>query len=320
MDRKGTESNPIQLDEVTVYGKRPSLFKIGAKKLIDELTLNSNNSRVNNVRRNPHSLEDFQIARNIGEGLNYMSLGTLNRLSPAQNVRFLYDIFTGENILDSHMGNAGITSNEFAKKYPTASFAINTLFDLGVHGINSTLSDGSPHPYEPKIIAENRPGRYFRWVGENTNPLGDMKETGVVRSKMNQVIVGYAPDGEPILMGKQFPYPMFGKNHVWYGSTAKSGKNPSAIIRSKSNTGDIVWEKSLKDFNHKGHAGIYRPKYNGDLQSAPAKYFDYLSPVVKNGKVVGYYRMPTTSIYENTFNGFNFPITPNFYNRKSLED
>ena len=80
------------------------------------------------------------------------------------------------------------------------------------------------------------------------------------------------------MLPKAHDYPMFAKGHPWRGSTARRDTGKPTVIRSKSDTGNIVWEESNKDFRHKGHAGIYRPRYNGDLNSAPTKYFEYWEP------------------------------------------
>lgn len=50
------------------------------------------------------------------------------------------------------------------------------------------------------------------------------------------------------------------------------------VIRSKADTGHIVWEESNKDFRHKGHPGIFRPSYYGDVNASPTKYFEYYEP------------------------------------------
>lgn len=39
------------------------------------------------------------------------------------------------------------------------------------------------------------------------------------------------------------------------------------------------------DFNHKGHKGIYRPSYYGDINAAPTQFFEYWEP-----KLLGYMR------------------------------
>ncbi len=130
--------------------------------------------------------------------------------------------------------------------------------------------------------------RYYRIVGETGNPIGDAIESGVIRGP--GAVPGYreavkdalSADGNTItLLPKAHSYPMFSKGKPWGGSTARVAEDYSkkpTIIRSKSDTGPIVWEESNKHFNHKGHNGIYRPRYNGDLNAAPTKYFEYWEP------------------------------------------
>lgn len=63
----------------------------------------------------------------------------LNRLSPTQNVRAIYDTFdpslTWQDKLNSwFIGNAGITSNEFQQEHPWLSTGINLVGDAGIVG------------------------------------------------------------------------------------------------------------------------------------------------------------------------------------------
>ncbi len=150
--------------------------------------------------------------------------------------------------------------------------------------------------------------RYYRIVGETGNPIGDAIESGVIRGP--GAVPGYreavknalrADDNTITLLHKAHSYPMFSKGKPWGGSTARVAKDYSkkpTIIRSKSDTGPIVWEESNKHFNHKGHNGIYRPRYNGDLNAAPTKYFEYWEP-----RKFGYMRK-------------DFPIDNNPYHSK----
>lgn len=74
----GTESNPIQLPEVIVYGKRPSWFERNilnpinrgfirpvGKFINDEIFLNKDNIRVRNAQRNPEAMNAVQEGGNI---------------------------------------------------------------------------------------------------------------------------------------------------------------------------------------------------------------------------------------------------------------
>lgn len=128
-------------------------------------------------------------------------------------------------------------------------------------------------------------GRYYRIVGTEGDPIRDAIENGVIRGP------GANPDAEDALLKaaeetgnrfnivKAFDYPMFSKDRLWKGTTARvSSKSKPYIIRSKADTGPIVWEESSKDFRHKGHPGIFRPSYYGDVNASPTKYFEYWEP------------------------------------------
>ena len=134
-------------------------------------------------------------------------------------------------------------------------------------------------------------GRYYRIVGAEGNPIGDAVENGVIRGPManpeaEDALMAAAEAGNRFNTVKAYDYPMFSKDRLWEGTTARvSHKSKPYIIRSKEDTGPIVWEESNKDFRHKGHAGIFRPSYYGDVNASPAKYFEYWEP-----KKFGYVR------------------------------
>lgn len=67
---RGTSSNPIQLPEVIVYGKRPlpwykRTLNGVAKFVNDEIFLNKDNIRVKNARRHPRAMDAVQEGGNI---------------------------------------------------------------------------------------------------------------------------------------------------------------------------------------------------------------------------------------------------------------
>ena len=70
----------------------------------------------------------------------------------------------------------------------------------------------------------------------------------------------------------------FQKGKPWGGGTARRDFGKPTIIRSKADTGPIVWEESNKQFWNKGCSGIFRPNYYGELNSAPIRYFEYWEP------------------------------------------
>lgn len=141
--------------------------------------------------------------------------------------------------------------------------------------------------------------RYYRYVGDDA--IADYIESGVIRAsganpnfKRATVMVG----NKPIQLGKVFNYSMFSKGKPWEGSLSSSastaGKKAKQlnILRSKVDTGPTIWEESNVDFSHKGHAGIFRPNYFGDLNATPTDYFEWWEP-----KKLGYLRheFPTSS-------------------------
>lgn len=128
-----------------------------------------------------------------------------------------------------------------------------------------------------KVVKDWRPwvpsnsNRYYRIVGKTGDPIGDAIETGTIRGP------GKNPNATGDLM-KAHDYPMFSKGRTWQGSTSRVDGGKPIVIRSKKDTGPIVWEESTVDFGHKGHEGIYRPNWFGDLNGAPTKYFEYWIP------------------------------------------
>ncbi len=135
--------------------------------------------------------------------------------------------------------------------------------------------------------------RYYRIVGEAGDPIGDANRTGVIRGPgLNEgafeAMRQANNDMGKIILTKAHDYPMFSKGEPWRGSTAQTKtdlKKRPIIIRSKENTGPIVWEESNKDFKHKGHNGIFRPSYYGDVNASPTRFFEYLKP-----QIIGYKR------------------------------
>lgn len=69
---------------------------------------------------------------NFMEATNALSGGVLNRFSPTQNGRFLYDLATGGDWRNSWMGNNGVVlNNEWAKEHPYLTMAANGAADVG---------------------------------------------------------------------------------------------------------------------------------------------------------------------------------------------
>lgn len=135
------------------------------------------------------------------------------------------------------------------------------------------------YPYSTFIPLN--PNRYYRIVGPKDaisgDAIADAINTGYLRASSLANKFKFDPDPNTITLApKVFDYMMFAKGAPWKGSLASvGGKGSKRIIRSKANIDDIIWEQSNIDFRHKGHKGIFRPRYNGSLEQIPAEYFEY---------------------------------------------
>jgi hypothetical protein len=122
--------------------------------------------------------------------------------------------------------------------------------------------------------------RYYRYVGDDA--IKDYIKTKTIRSSSANPNFN-PPKIEGLLRRKKYDYNMFSKGEPWSGSLNASNKRKLNILVSKENTGKTVWEQSNVDFGHKGHSGIWRPRYEGDLNATPVMYFDYYKP-----RLIGY--------------------------------
>lgn len=139
---QGDSEHPIQLQEVIVTAPAPKKksrpwYESVGQWFNDEVLLNKGNIRVRNynraLQRNPQFSDDWDMASNIAEGVNIMSGGVLNRLSPTQNIGLIIDVAKGKNFMNSWFGNSGIVSDNFAQQHPYLSFGINAIGDLGTY-------------------------------------------------------------------------------------------------------------------------------------------------------------------------------------------
>lgn len=161
-------------------------------------------------------------------------------------------------------------------------------FELMSLGLGSLAKQGiktgikalyNKYPYSPFIPLN--PNRYYRIVGPKDaisgDAIADAIDTGYLRTSSLANKFKFDPDPNTITLGpKVFDYIMFSKGAPWKGSLASvGGKGSKRIIRSKNNIDDIIWEQSNVDFRHKGHKGIFRPRYNGSLEQVPSEYFEY---------------------------------------------
>lgn len=161
-------------------------------------------------------------------------------------------------------------------------------FELMTLGLGSLVKQGiktgikalyNKYPYSPFIPLNSN--RYYRIVGPKDaisgDAIADAIDTGYLRTSSLANKFKFDPDPNTITLApKVFDYMMFSKGAPWKGSLAAvGGKGSPRIIRSKNNIDDIIWEQSNIDFRHKGHKGIFRPRYKGSLEQVPSEYFEY---------------------------------------------
>lgn len=221
----------------------------------------------------PNGVTDF---------MNIATLGALNRLSLSQNLGIIKDVANNRNAMDiinrSMLGNDGIFSNP---NYNLALDIIGPTLAYNTYKLPSLLRNYS-------LGIPNKTGRYFRIVGNASTPQGDAiadaNATGIIRSNAKKVNVGQSKSGRRFTFGKEYSYPMFSKDKVWQGSTGigESLGKTDRIIRTKADTGPTVWEESRIDFNHKNHAGIFRPNYLGDINAFPTRYAEWWERIGNN--------------------------------------
>lgn len=241
---------------------------------------------------------DEYVNSTTPNGDDYFNLGTLggmNNLSASQwvgRIKDTPDVINGSMSIPQYInrwyfGNHGIPPKSFAEEYPTATGIFNLAADIAAPIVGIPLKRGLTNgvdlaknwrPWVP-----NNANRYYRIVGKTGNPIGDAIDSGVIRGPgMNPNLDDALFAGQGRFdLGKTYTYPMFSKGSPWKGGTARASEDfqeKPIIIRSKKDTGPIIWEESNKDFRHKGHDGIYRPSYYGDTNASPTQFFEYWEP------------------------------------------
>lgn len=193
---QGDSEHPIQLQEVTVTASAPKKqsrpwYESVGQWFNDEVLLNKGNIRVRNYNRalqsNPSFSDNWDMASNIAEGVNIMSGGFLNRLSPTQNIGLIIDVAKGKNFMNSWFGNSGIVSDNFAQQHPYLSFGINAIGDFGAYqlprGINPVLQ-GVDRLGTRGLMNQNTPNTLNRLIGTGTSGYEDALSSGVIRGNM----------------------------------------------------------------------------------------------------------------------------------------
>lgn len=256
----GSTKHPIQLPELIVTAKRPQIWyqRLG-QWFNDEVLMNKGNIRVKNYQkaehRNPNFSRDWDMASNIAEGVNVMSGGLLNRLSPSQNIGLIIDTAQGDNVMQSWFGNSGITSDNFAQNHPWLSAGINLVGDGGIYLVPRALLAArnvvrAPligaktrtmklGPVEqPEITSQSRyrvgdveindPNLNYRQGSQGT--ADDFLQSGKVRVKYEgEAAARREKVPGRFLLTKSFNNPMFKQGGLWYDNWIMSepGSTPS---------------------------------------------------------------------------------------------
>lgn len=121
-------------------------------------------------QRNPNFYQNYDMLGNIIEGVNVMSGGFLNRLSPTQNIGLIIDTMQGDNVMKSWFGNSGIVSDKFQQNHPYWSMVINGIGDAGTTVLSKNLNN---------VLKLNRMEKWYTGVPHNqlrSNPGSYMDE------------------------------------------------------------------------------------------------------------------------------------------------
>ena len=208
---QGDSEHPVELQEVTVTAKSPNIGNYRNTRNKDNHTITDwwnsiprsldrqwNNflqtnpifgqRRVDNYRRalqkNSSFSDNQDMASNIAEGVNIMSGGFLNRLSPTQNIGLIIDTAKGKNFINSWFGNSGIVSDNFAQQHPYLSFGINALGDYGIYRAPSVVRpvlQGVDRFGTRGLMNQEAPNTLNRLIGTGTSGYEDALSSGVVR-------------------------------------------------------------------------------------------------------------------------------------------
>lgn len=134
---------------------------------------------------------------NTIETLNAMTAGGLNRLSPTQNLRALYDI--GQGIIGNktasevansiYYGNNGLFSDDFAREYPYLSVGINSAADAmtGVALVKPPLSSS----FRPSVGGT---GKAFKFNTEKALDYADLMGRTAIGASTGAVAGTYIAD------------------------------------------------------------------------------------------------------------------------------
>ena len=134
-------------------------------------------------------------SNDIISGLNILTLGGMNNLSPTQWARRFYDtpkLFSGDMSFSDYTnkwlnGNDGIVSSEFAQKHPYYSMLFNTIGD-GLIGASAVQS--------ARVLNQLRPQNLGKHFYYNVNPQGYDNIIKQAKGIAKTVLKGSEPDIE----------------------------------------------------------------------------------------------------------------------------
>lgn len=259
-----------------VNGKQQAEFNQTQKRTRQQQTVNN---RVGQYRVKQQQYANAEAQ--LGEVIN-------QTIRPSHIIQAVVDAAKG-NGTKAIGGNNGIMGKGGALENNSGELG-NTIVDFAVPILSGFSSKGAKSVFNfAKDLANGDlftlssmkdPNRYFRIVAKPGSKTGDAildaTQTGIIRStdEFNSRASGV------FLRSKNFGYPMFSKGEPWKGATAGADAGMGhigdvRIIRSKEKTPGTVWEESNKDFRHKGHTGIFRPNYAGNINAAPASQYEW---------------------------------------------
>lgn len=236
-----------------VASKKPAGFIDRALQYInDEVLLNKDNVRIKNyskaMDRNPEFTQNNDMASNIGEFVNTMTVGIPQLLSLTHDARMIYDLYKGGinsiNPLDlnsSWYRNNGIFPDKFAEQHPILTVLGNLALDGGFYkGANKFYKWGTT----PKLVGSGAESEVFSAPFSNhvikysSIPPSDMARMNRIPGFAKCKFMGIADDGRYIYKQEKLIFP----------------KNPVKELNSLSK--DMV-KHGYKMFHHSNVQGPF---------------------------------------------------------------
>lgn len=177
-----------------IYNSQQDLYQ--PRYTLPEVTITGNTPRIQPKRQKPYWVTSRTSQLNFGDvvkGINTVTLGGLNNLSPTQWARRYYDtlsLVSGDTSWKDYttnwvLGNNGIVSNKFAKEHPYWSMAINGVGDVAAFGglanaekinnaakiANKAINNASSVKLVAKDVAKTNANPYnwrkYRFIGDD---------------------------------------------------------------------------------------------------------------------------------------------------------